>query len=689
MNTVAVAALASWNLDWRVVLILTLTAAVYLRGWMRGRRLLHDERDGSRLACFIAGLLFIFIAIESPLDSFDTLLLSAHMAQHLLLMMIAPAFILLGDPALPLLRGLPKAFTKEMLGPFLTWPALRRFFHRLTSPYITWLLFVTSTVFWHVPFAYELALSNRMWHGVQHASFFWTGILFWWPIIRPGPGKYPWPAWVGIPYLLLADFVNTALSALFVFSGKLLYPSYSAVQMSGISAVQDQTFAGAIMWVPGEIFYLIPVVVIAMRLLSPTRPRPLAVVRVRRRTAAAVSLRTIARWRPLAQLAMLAIAVAVVWNGFFGVQAAPANLAGVLPWIHWRAFSVVALILLGNLFCFACPFVFVRDAARRVLPARLRWPRMLRTKWLSVALLVVYFWSYEAFSLWNSPFLTAWIILGYFVAATVIDGLFRGASFCKYVCPIGQFHFVTSLVSPREVAVRKEAVCNTCRTHDCIKGNTQQRGCETYLFQPKKAGNFDCTFCLDCVKACPHDNVALIQIAPAKAVLSDTYRSSIGRLSKRWDWAALVLVIVFAAFVNAAGMVSPVMMYEHTWHARLGSMPLVVGIFTALGLIVAPALVSLLLKGASRFVYALVPLGVGMWAAHLLFHLLSYFGDASPQSVQLILLDAGLLGALYLCWRIGKQVKGAMPWFVLSCALYAIGVWIIFQPMQMRGMMMS
>lgn len=689
MNSIAVAAWSSWKLDWRVILILSLTAATYVRGWVRGRRLIHHTHDARRILSFLIGLTLIFIATESPLDAFDSLFLSAHMTQHLVLMMVAPALILLGEPMLPMLRGLPKGVAKEALGPFLTWPALRRFGQRLISPVVTWLLFIVSTVFWHLPFAYELALGNRMWHGAQHACFFWTGLLFWWPVIRPGPGKYPYPVWIGIPYLLLADFVNTGLSAIFVFSGRVLYPSYSAVRIGGLSHAQDQTVAGAIMWVPGEVFYLIPAVILAMQLLSPSRPRQVRVERVARRGRRVLTLQSLARWRPLAQLAMLALALVVMWQGFFGVQAAPANLAGVLPWIHWRAFSVIALILIGNLFCFACPFVFVRDAARKLVPARLRWPRALRNKWLPIGLLVIYFWTYEAFSLWSSPFLTAWIIAGYFLAAVVVDGLFRGASFCKYVCPIGQFHFVTSLVSPREVAVKRQAVCDTCRTHDCIKGNERQRGCETYLFQPKKAGNLDCTFCLDCVKACPHQNIGLVQIAPAAAVLTDPYRSSIGRLSKRVDWSALVLVLVFAAFVNAAGMVDPVMMFEHGWHARLGSMPVVVGFFTLLGLLVLPLLSFVLLRNATRYAYALAPIGVGMWAAHLLFHLLSYFGDTSPQGVQLLLLDAGLLGALYLCWRIGKQVKGAAPWFALSCALYAVGVWIVFQPMQMRGMVMS
>jgi Polyferredoxin len=126
----------------------------------------------------------------------------------------------------------------------------------------------------------------------------------------------------------------------------------------------------------------------------------------------------------------------------------------------------------------------------------------------------VYLWAYEAFSLWDSPWWTAWIVVGYFAAALVIDGLFKGASFCKYVCPIGQFQFVQSLSSPLEVKVREPEICQTCATHDCIRGNATQRGCELHLFQPRKSGNMDCTFCLDCIKACPHDNVGILAVAP-------------------------------------------------------------------------------------------------------------------------------------------------------------------------------
>ena len=173
-------------------------------------------------------------------------------------------------------------------------------------------------------------------------------------------------------------------------------------------------------------------------------------------------------------------------------------------------------------------------------------------------LLILFFWAYEAFDVWDSPRLTAWILVGYFVAAFAVDTFFRGASFCKYVCPIGQFNFVSSLVSPLEVRVRSRDTCTACATHDCIRGNQHQRGCELHLFLPRKAGNMDCTFCLDCVKACPHDNIGILALAPGRDLARDPIRSSLGRFSRRPDIAALALVVVFSAFVSAAAMVVPV-----------------------------------------------------------------------------------------------------------------------------------
>jgi hypothetical protein len=437
------------------------------------------------------------------------------------------------------------------------------------------------------------------------------------------------------------------------------------------------------------------------------------------------------------------LAALLILDGLRGPQVAPMNLAGVLPWIHWRGLLILGLLAAGNFFCLACPFTLPRTIARRWLPAGRNWPQWLRSKWLSVALLVLFLWAYEAFSLWDSPWWTAWLAMGYFAAALMIDGFFRGAAFCKYVCPIGQFNFVQSLVSPLEVKVVNQEICTTCETQDCIRGRGDIPGCELHLYQPRKSGNMDCTFCLDCVHACPHANIGILARPPGSDLLHDAHRSGVGRFSKRPDLAALVVVLVFGAFANAAGMVGPVQVWRDRLDQLLGlPSPFLV---TTLGYVVALLLLPLLLIGtaaflsrrwgrlsenwgevATRFSYALVPLGFGMWLAHYSFHFLTSYDTIVPVSVrfvrdlgltslaaphwvaaccrpvgewlfrvEILFLDFGLLFSLYTGYRISQAQASCWsqalwaftPWALLIVLLFAAGIWIVFQPMQMRGTM--
>jgi len=139
------------------------------------------------------------------------------------------------------------------------------------------------------------------------------------------------------------------------------------------------------------------------------------------------------------------------------------------------------------------------------------------------------------------------------------------------------------------------------------------------------------------------------------------------------------------------------LLWEHRWHARLGvhAMPFIVAAFVLIGAVLLPLAVFWLCSAvngsagiARRLAFSLVPLGVGMWAAHLLFHAASVWTTASVAWLQVLLLEAGLLFTLYTAWRIAQsQLKLFAPWAGLACLLFAAGVWIFFQPMQMRGMM--
>jgi len=761
----------SWPFDAWLTAALALSAGVYLRGW----RVLHrrDARrwHAGRLAAFLGGLAGIFLALASPIEPFASLLLQVHMLQHLLLMMVAPPLVWLGAPLFPLLSGLPKPIRDYWAVPLLRTRWLRTLFTRLTHPLVAWPLFVAATWLWHTPLLYELALSRGAWHLAEHGCFIATALAFWYPVVRPYPARPRWSQWLLFPYLILADVQNTVLAAWLTFSGHVLYPHYARVpRLAGISALDDQAAAGVLMWVPGSIVFLLPLVWIGMGLLfgsdrqtdrkkaagerqpSPvtfpqlpildtTRPSP---VRPSFDLLRVPVVGAFVRWRRarlVMQLVLALFAAAVIFDGLFGPQLSPMNLAGVLPWIHWRGAVILGLLVVGNVFCMACPFTLPRTLARRWLPRGRPWPRRWRSKWLAAGLLALFLGSYEVFSLWDSPWLTAWIALGYFVAAFVVDSCFRDAAFCKYICPIGQFNFVNSLVSPLEVKVREPAVCASCQTKECIRGAAAVPGCELGLYQPRKSGNLDCTFCLDCVRACPHENVGVLAVVPAQTLLGDPFRSGIGRFSRRPDLAALVIVLVFGAFANAAGMVAPVVEWQDQLRQWLGNPPrwLVTSVYYTVAIGVMPLVLVFSaaalgcswgkrrqdwFAAATRFSFALIPIGFGMWLAHYSFHLfasydtivpatqrfaagLGWSGLGEPQwqcaccrgagawisHLEILMLDFGLLLSLYTGFRIAeahasrvsRALRTFLPWAVVIVLLFAVGVWIVFQPMQMRG----
>jgi ferredoxin len=444
------------------------------------------------------------------------------------------------------------------------------------------------------------------------------------------------------------------------------------------------------------------------------------------------------------QIPMLFIALAVITDGFMGPDVSPMNLAGGLVWVVWRGLLIVGLLVAGNFFCTACPFMLPRTLAKWLMPSGMNWPRILRGKWLAIGLLILFFTAYETCGLWDSPRLTAWIIVGYFAAALLVDGLFKGAAFCKYVCPVGQFNFVQSLASPLEVAVIDQAVCASCVTKDCIRGRNGIPGCELELYQPVKRGNMDCTFCLDCVHACPHGNVGILAGRPGRGLEDDSPRSGIGRFGQRPDIAALVIVLVFASLANAAGMVGPVLDWELELQRRLSltsSLPLIVILYPFVLVVLPVVLVGSVawlsralakvqlstFRVAMRFSVSLIPLGFAMWISHYSFHLVTSYDSTWPAiqrfmadngcsilgdsewrcacccqtwtgvtKMELLTLGLGLLLSLYIGYRIAcnlvqeewRILRAFAPWAALMVILFAAEVWIILQPMQMRGSIM-
>jgi len=267
------ALITRWDIPWAVTSALAITLLIYIRGWRRIRRTRPALFPLWRCLCFSAGILALFVAVAGPLDTFSEQLLFMHMAQHFVLMSVAPPLIVLGSPVVPMLRGLPRSIIRA-LRPLFAHRILHHVGAFLTRPRIAWLAMNLAYLGWHIPRAYEFALASESWHNVEHACFFTTSLMFWWPVVAPWPFRQNYSRWILLPYLLLADLVNTGLSAFLCFSGRLLYPSYAAVpRLFGLSALNDQAAAGAFMWVLGSTVFLVPAMAITMILLSPRRQR--------------------------------------------------------------------------------------------------------------------------------------------------------------------------------------------------------------------------------------------------------------------------------------------------------------------------------------------------------------------------------------------------------------------------------
>jgi putative membrane protein len=245
---------------------LVVTALLYLRGWLRFRSA-SNHIPAWRLAAFMTGLFTVWTALGSPLATLDHRSLTIHMVKHLLLMTVAAPLALAGAPVLTLLRALPRPFIQS--APLFS--SRRWLGQHLMHPVVCWVAATAAVIGWHLPGTFQLALENHWMHSVEDACFLLAGLLFWWPIVQTSPGVTRSPRWSMALYLFLATLPCDVLSAFLTFCNRVVYPYYlSATRPFGLSSLQDQECAGALMWVWVTFAYLIPAVVITMKILAPS-----------------------------------------------------------------------------------------------------------------------------------------------------------------------------------------------------------------------------------------------------------------------------------------------------------------------------------------------------------------------------------------------------------------------------------
>ena len=243
----------SWTFEPALLATLVLAALVHGRGRARLGRRIARTRERRRAVAFYGGLVVLAVALMSPLDALAHALFSGHMAQHLLLMLVAAPLLVYSRPTAALVAGLP-AGGRDMVR---RQSALRGTAHALANPVVVWIIGALALWAWHMPALYEAALAHEPLHVLEHASFLGAAVLFWGVVFASGTRRgLPRP--VAIVLVFASGVQSSALGAVLLFASTPLYAVHGAGATAwDVSPLSDQQLAGALMWSPPALLYIV------------------------------------------------------------------------------------------------------------------------------------------------------------------------------------------------------------------------------------------------------------------------------------------------------------------------------------------------------------------------------------------------------------------------------------------------
>ncbi len=451
------------------------------------------------------------------------------------------------------------------------------------------------------------------------------------------------------------------------------------------------------------------------------------------------------RW-PGTRLAAQSLAVVffilIIVAGLFGNQLPGKNIAPLLTWTIWWGGLILLVAYAGKAWCYVCPWDAISDWAvglrlwgkkKQNLSLGLRWPRWMRNIWPATALFVLLTWVELGFGVTMNPRATAWLALAMLMLAFTSIFIFDRKSFCRYGCLVGRISGLYALFSPVEVRARERDVCRACSTRSCYHGNTDGDGCPTFEFPGRMSQNTYCTLCMECVKTCEPDNIAL-NLRPWGADLANH------RLARR-DEAYLALIMLSLTVFHGLTMTPAWSVIVEGISAALAvgeTLAFTIGMGAVM---VTPAIVyavlvrfSQLASGGSevsyhnyfiRYAYALLPIALFYHLAHNLEHLLMEGQKVVPLLsdplgrgwdllgtegvtlapltnlptlwiVQVILVMTGHVFSLWSARRTagalfentGAARRSQLPMLVAMVLFSLLSLWLLKQPMQMRSSMM-
>lgn len=364
------------------------------------------------------------------------------------------------------------------------------------------------------------------------------------------------------------------------------------------------------------------------------------------------------------QLTALAGLVLIIAAGLAGTAAGSRNLATVGVWIAWwAALMLFAVPFFGRLWCGVCPLPLPGEWLQRgaLLKPRpggfglgLRWPRRLRGMWLQNA-------AFVGVALFSVPILTdprwtAAVLVGLALLAIVLSLVFERRAFCRYVCPIGGFVGLYSQAAPVEVRVRDPLVCAGHTTKTCYTGSENGYGCPWLVFPATLSTNLSCGICLECLRTCPLDNVAVNLRPPGEDLArpatprSDELFKSLLLLGSAWIYS-MVLLGPWTAIRRAALEIGTPAWLGYAAAFLLLAVVLIPGVFLGASLLGRPKPRRWTdLTWARSLTPALVPLGVAAWGAFSLAFVLANLSYLAPALADPLSLGWNLLGGNGVSW---------------------------------------
>ncbi|MBI5375727.1 MAG: hypothetical protein HZA77_09840 [Candidatus Schekmanbacteria bacterium] len=228
------------------------------------------------------------------------------------------------------------------------------------------------------------------------------------------------------------------------------------------------------------------------------------------------------------QLPVFLIFAFIIYAGLVGHYII--NIAPILTWTIWWAGLIFLVAIGGKAWCYVCPWDFIAGLFVRLKPYGVsrnpltlgwKWPVKLKNIYPAILLFLALTWFELGFNVTSSPRATAYIAIAMIFLSAVPAIIFEKKPYCRHACLVGRISGLYALFSPVEVRSKDRNVCLGCRTKDCYNGNENGMPCPTSLNLTTLEDNTYCIMCTECIKSCPHDNVA-VNIRPFGADIEKT-----------------------------------------------------------------------------------------------------------------------------------------------------------------------